>query len=323
MRKLLFLFITLLTLVACDHEKPQCVDPWATTGVNADTFRLYHHYWKNYNFVTTDSFPLESHIPGEAGTIYTRDSSVVGVYDQIVVANVIYVPEDSVDSVWVMVARDQVTMGWIHESELLEKTVPDNIISEFIYHFSDSRSIVIISCLSFCFLVFVLQRFRKERFLIVHLNDIRSFYPTLLCLAMSVSATIYGSIQTFWPEMWREFYFYPTLNPFGQPGVIMIFLLSVWSILVIAIAVVDDLRKQPNVVNAVSYLISLSGVCLILYLVFSITVQYYWGYALLALYWFFALYCHWVNNHATYRCGHCGTAMRAKGVCSHCGAVNE
>ena len=44
-------------------------------------------------------------------------------------------PADSVDSVWVKVARDQETMGWVHEKELLEKVVPVDSVSQFI-HFS-------------------------------------------------------------------------------------------------------------------------------------------------------------------------------------------
>lgn len=323
MQKLLYLLMSLVLLASCVYEKPQCIDPWATTGVNADAFRAEHHYWKNFNFITTDSIPLSSHIPGEAGTIYTRDTSVVARFDEIVVANVVYVPQDSIDSVWVMVARDQVTMGWVREKELLCKAVPDNPISRFISHFSDNRFLLLYGLLVSAFLLFILQRFRKERFLIIHLNDIGSFYPTLLCLTMSISAAIYGTIQTQAPEVWKEFFFHPSLNPFGQSKAIMIFLSSVWTILIVLVAVIDDLRKQPKVVNAFSYLISLGALCMILYLVFSITVQYYWGYALLLAYCAFAIYSHWINNHAVYRCGNCGNAMQTKGKCSHCGAINE
>lgn len=322
MHKLLYLFATLLLIASCVYEKPQCIDPWGTTGVNAEDFREQHHYWKNDNFVTTDSIPLASHIPGEAGTIYTRDSSILSHYDEIVVANVAFVPQDSVDSVWVMVARDQVTMGWVRECEFLDKTVPDNFISRFISQFSDNRFLLLFATLVGAAFFFIIQRFRKERFLIVHLNDICSFYPTLLCLTMSLSATIYGTIQNVTPETWKEYYFHPTLNPFGQPDAIMAFLVSVWLIFVVTVAVVDDLRRQPHV-NVISYLIGLFAVCMILYLVFSISVQYYWGYALLACYWIFALHSHWSHNHASFRCGNCGHALQQKGKCPHCGAFNE
>lgn len=323
MPRILYILAMLLVFASCVNEKPQCLDPWATTNVDADGFRAEHHYWKNDNFVTTDSFPLSSHILGEAGTIFTRDSSIVNPYDEIVVANVIYVPTDTIDSVWVMIARDQVTMGWVHESEFLEKSVPDNPISRFISQFSDNRFLVLFATLLFAALAFILQRFRKERFLIVHLNDIGSFYPTMLCLTMSVSAAIYGTIQTFYTDIWKEYYYHPTLNPFDQPRPVMFFLFSVWLIVIVAVAVIEDLRKRPNAVNAVSYLISLSAVCMVLYLVFSISIQYYIGYILLLLYWVFAIRCHWVNNHAAYRCGFCGTAMREKGRCPKCGTINE
>ena len=321
MRKLLYLL--LLILVGCGHEKPQCIDPWATTGVNEDSFRLVHHFWKNYNFVTTDTISLESQIPGELTTIFTSDSAVLAARDEIVVANVAYVPTDSIDSVWIMVARDQTTMGWVRESRLLESAAPDFVISRFINGFSDRRMIVLFACLSLAFVFFLIQRFRKEKFLIVHFHDIRSFYPTLLCLTMSASASFYGTLQWHWTELWKEFYFHPTSNPFGQPTPIMIFILSVWAILIVAVAAVDDVRKQPNVVNAVSYLSSLLVVCIILYFVFSLTVQYFIGYPLLLFYWIFALRQHHLNNHALYRCGNCGNALRHKGKCSHCGAINE
>lgn len=323
MRKLLFIFALLFVIVGCDHEKPQCVDPWATTGIDEDSFVKEHHYWKNFNLVTTDSLYLESHIPGELSSIYTRDSAVFGSGDEIVVANVAVVPDDSLDSVWVMVARDQITMGWVRETELLDKSVPDNPISRFIHQFSDSRFLVFLGVVFIAIALFWIQRFRRERFQIVHFNDIGSFYPTLLCLTVSGSATLYGSVQKFCPDVWRAFYFHPTLNPFGQPTVIMVFLASVWLMLVVFVAVLDDLHKHSKMVNAVTYLASLCGVCMILYFVFTLSVHVYIGYPLLVLYWAFALYQHWTNNHTPYRCGHCGSALHEQGKCPYCGAINS
>lgn len=321
--RLLVAFLSILIASACGHEKPQCIDPWATSGVDEAAFRSAHHYWKNDNFVTSDSIFLQSCIPGEVASIYTRDSAFFEPGDEIVVANVSIVPADSVDTVWVMAARDQVTMGWVHETEFLEKTVPDNPVSRFISGFSDSRIIVLITILCIAFLLFLVQRFRKQRIQIVHINDIPSFYPTLLCLTVSISAAIYGTLQNYYPEEWAEFYFHPTFNPFGQTHLLTVFLVSVWAILIVLIAVVDDVRKQPNIVGAASYMASLLGVCMVLYFVFTIIVHYRAGYVLLLVYWIFALRQHWVNNHASYRCGHCGCAMRDRGVCPHCGAINE
>ena len=290
MRSILFLLFAVCAMVSCHRDRPQCTEFWHTSGIDSVAFRQQHHFWKNFNFVATDSIPLEASLPGEVASIFVPDSAILETDDQVVVTDIAIVPADVEDSVWVMVARDQMTMGWVHEQTLLERAVPDNGVSRFIHHFSDSRILLFLSCLCLAFILFIVQRFRREHFLIVHFNDIRSFYPTLLCLCMSGLAAFYGSIQNFQPEVWKEFFFYPTLNPFGQPRVIMLFLIGVWALLVIFIAVVDDIRKQPDVVNGVSYMISLCGVCMSLYLFFSVSVQYYIGYPLLLLYWAFSLF---------------------------------
>lgn len=323
MRKFIFILLTIILLPACRQEKPQCVDPWATTGVNEDSFRQAHYYWKNFNFVTTDSVALESHIPGEVASIYTRDSAMLGNNDEIVVANVAIVPTDSLDSVWVMVARDQITMGWLREKELLEKAIPDNTISVIVHEFSDSRVSILMACIGAAIIFSLVQNFRRRRFLIVHFNDIRSFYPTLLCLTVSMSASLYGAMVGYWPEVWRSFLFHPTVDPFGQPPILMSFLANVWFMLIVFVAVIDDLRKQPDVSDAASYLSTLCGVCMILYFVFTHISVHPLGFVVLLAYWCYALRQHWVNNHASYRCGVCGSAMRQPGKCSHCGAVNE
>ena len=89
---------------------------------------------------------------------------------------------------------------------------------------------------------------------IVHFNDINSFYPTLLAIIVATSATFYASIQLFAPETWREFYFHPSFNPFSQPLLLNIFLLLVWAMLLVAIVVVDDVRRLLRTNDAFMYL---------------------------------------------------------------------
>lgn len=60
-----------------------------------------------------------------------------------------------------------------------------------------------------------LYRLNRHDAYIVHFNDIDSFYPTLLCLLVASSATLYASIQMFGAETWRHFYYHPSLNPFA------------------------------------------------------------------------------------------------------------
>ena len=128
-----------------------------------------------------------------------------------------------------MVARDAETMGWVRERDLLPHVVPDQFITRFIHAFSLGRTWVVLSFVGLALLFLVVQNLRRGRLQMVHYNDIKSFYPTLLCLVVSSSAVLYGALQQFAPDMWQEFYFHPTLNPFAPIAwPLRIFLLSLW-----------------------------------------------------------------------------------------------
>lgn len=255
---------------------------------------------------------------------YGADSVQLGVSDAIVVANVANVPTDSIDSTWVMVARDVEAMGWVRERDLLPHVVPDQFITRFIHTFSLGRTWVVLSFVGLALLFLVVQNLRRGRLQMVHYNDIKSFYPTLLCLVVSSSAVLYGALQQFAPDMWQEFYFHPTLNPFAPIAwPLRIFLLSLWGMAVVGIAAIDDVRKLPGVVDDVAYLVILAGVCMVLYLFFSLSVHIYIGYPLLLAYWTFALRRHFRFTSAPYRCARCGEALHAKGRCPACGAIND
>lgn len=242
--------------------------------------------------------------------------------ERLRVADIIINRADSIDSVWVKVACDEVNAGWIRETELLSHARPDSPISTFIIQFSDIRLIFGITILTLCLAAFVLQTWRRARFRIVHLNDIPSFYPTLFCIAVSLSATVYESVHHFAPETWDAYYFHPTLNPFALPRVMSFFVLSVWSLVIIFVAVIDDLLRQHKIVNSLSYFISLMAISMLVYLFFTITVQLYVGYLLLPVYWYFAIRQHLRHNIPRYVCGKCSTPMLNKGRCKHCGAIN-
>ncbi|MBO7098855.1 MAG: zinc ribbon domain-containing protein, partial [Bacteroidaceae bacterium] len=95
-------------------------------------------YAVNDNFyLTSDSIWLQSQEPLHNMPIDTLSDSILLYYnDPLVVAQIVVIPEDSIDSVWVKVARDQFAQGWIHQSDFLASVVPDDPISEFIYLFS-------------------------------------------------------------------------------------------------------------------------------------------------------------------------------------------
>lgn len=321
--RLIFLLVALLAFTACEHDKPQFIGDIEAHGIDPDSFRKEHHYWANSNFVITDTLRLYPALLGHVPSIFNPEEHLLEADDNVVVVDVALVPRDTIDSVWVKVAVDAEVNGWVRESALFESTVPDHQISRFIHEFSDHRVYVLFCILSIAFVLFSIQYYRRTPCFYVHFRDIPSFYPTLLTLVVSTSAALYGTLQRFYPDEWTAYYFAPTLNPFGHAPILMAFLFSVWGILLVLIAVIEDLRKQPDIVDVPSYFSILMGVCMLLYFVFTNVVAYDFGYALLVIYQAFALRRHLKHNRVSYRCGHCGSAIRQEGRCPHCGAINH
>ena len=298
-------FILSLLLVSCYNRGPITPDAWNLTEQQLDSISFYttHHYTQNYNFIVTgDSLVVVAQEPGamaipdvvstlnsNLSPLTSLDSITLRRNERIVVADIMTVPSDTIDSVWVKVARDQLTFGWIHEKELLAKVSPDDPISQFIDLFSNVHLLVF---LAFCVVVvaaYGVRRLMRRGAKIVHFNDIPSFYPTTLCLLVASSAVLYSSIQLFGPESWRHFYYHPSLNPFGLPLHLGLFVSSVWAIIIVGIATVDDVTKHLPLGSAVLYLGGLTAVCAVDYVIFSITTLYYIGYPLLIAYYIFAL----------------------------------
>ena len=282
----------LLTLVAmlltgCYNHGQRTPDAWDLTEQQLDSisFSTTHHYTQNYNFVvTTSSLPLADNLPDMA-----FDTMYVVRGERVVVAEITTVPTDSIDSVWVKVARDQVTQGWIRESELLKGVSPDDPISQFIDLFSNTHLLIFLALCVIVLAFYAMRRLFRRRAYIVHFNDIDSFYPTALCLLVAASATLYASIQMFGAESWRHFYYHPSLNPFALPVHLGIFVASVWALIIVGLATVDDVFHQLPATDAVLYLAGLSAVCAVDYVVFSIFTLYYVGYALFIAYAVFAI----------------------------------
>lgn len=326
MRNLFFIFSFLLLLSSCYNRGQLSPDAWDLTERQLDSISFYttHHYTQNYNFqVRVDSVPLIVQLPVEAINEMPIDTLMVYRNDHIVVADITTVPVDTIDSIWVKVARDQQTVGWIHEHDMLLAVSPDDPISEFIDVFSDVHLLVFLTFVVAVVAAYIYRRQMRRQAHLVHFNDIASFYPTLLCLLVASSATLYSSIQLFDPEKWRHFYFNPTLNPFAVPLSLGLFLVSVWVILIVAIAVLDDVRRLLPFGEAVLYLLGLGATCAVAYIVFSVLTLYYIGYPLLVAYCVFALWSYFRRPRPRYQCGRCGGLLYHKGTCPHCGAMNE
>ena len=301
----LFTFHFSFLTTSCYNRGPITPDAWNLTEQQLDSISFYttHHYSQNYNFIVTgDSLVVVAQQPEamavpevvsieieSIGQEKQKDSITLRKNERIVVADIMTVPSDTIDSVWVKVARDQLTFGWIHENELLARVSPDDPISQFIDLFSNVHLLVF---MAFCVVIvaaYGVRRLMRRGAKIVHFNDIPSFYPTTLCLLVASSAVLYSSIQIFGPESWRHFYYHPSLNPFGLPLHLGLFVSSVWAIIIVAIATVEDVSKHLPLGSAVLYLGGLIAVCAVDYVVFSITTLYYIGYPLLIAYFIFAL----------------------------------
>ena len=299
---------------------------WSGTRSKVDSlaFRVKHHYSQGFNFVVIpDSLMLLRQQPEEAVNDMKTDSFAVKKGKEVVVADIRILPNDKQDSVWVQIATEDYAFGWIHESQLLKQVVPADPISQFISTFSNIHLLIFLIVISIMGVGYLARKILKKNAHIVHLNDISSFYPTLLAVIVALSAAFYASIQLFAPETWREFYFHPSLNPFSQPLLLNIFLVLVWAMLIIGLATIDDVRRLLKSGEALLYLSGLGAVCAVNYIVFSVLTLYYIGYPLLIVYIYYAFRIYLRKTRETYYCGNCGVRLHRKGRCPQYGAVNE
>lgn len=281
-------------------------------------FTATHHYNQNYNFVVKADSMVIYENPDTA--IY--DSIIVYRGDQLVVAEIKTISNDTIDSVWVKLARDQMSQGWTRECDLLNGVAPDDPISQFIDLFSNNHLLLFLALVVVVTASYGLRKLYRRDAYIVHFHDISSVLPTMLAVLVATSATVYATIQNFAPENWRHFYFHPTLNPFAVTPVIGLFVSLVWALIITGIAVVEDVMRRLPFGSAVLYLLGLAAICAVDYVVFSIFTLYYIGYVLLAAYiWFAVSRLRLVL--ARYVCGNCGKRIPGLGKCPHCGAVNE
>lgn len=293
--KLFVLLGMFVMLSGCYHRhgvKPQhaALIEYSNKQLDSISFSTTHHYTNKFNFVVyADSLMLIRQQPEEYVSHLPIDSFPVKKNCLLVVSDIRMIPQDSIDSVWVQLATEDNQFGWTHESRLLPKVVPDDPISFFIMTFSNIHLLIFLIIIVLIGVAYLVKKVLTKNVKIVHFNDIDSPYPTALALMVSLSAAFYATIQTFMPEVWRHFYFHPTLNPFAVPRVLGFFLASVWAILILALACVDEVKHRMSFGEGVLYLGGLAGVCAVDYIVFSISTLYYVGYVILIAYFCFAI----------------------------------
>ena len=300
--KYLIPFLFLLALLAACHYRPMYIPE---SGEEGDSARI-----------NTRAYALNSNFQVEADTLWLHvlpfmDTVALVQGDEVVVAEFDVHPQDSVDSVW-----------WIQERRLLENIVPVDPISRFIHLFSNAHTLPFFLVLAVFFLWFVYRAVRRKQIKLIWLNDIDSVFPLLLSLLMAIAATTYNSIQHFVPETWERYYYEPTLNPFDVPFILGFFIVCVWLIVLVGVAVLDDLFHQTKAEVAFFYLVGLVSCCIFIYVFFTY-LNIYIAYVCLAAYGAGCIRWFCKSDRYPYVCGACGAKMRAKGICPHCGALNE
>ena len=252
--------------------------------VDSMVFRLTHHYSENFNFlVKADSLKL---IPREGDLLL--DTCHVYKDDIIAVAAIKTVPGDSIDSIWVKVASNQTTMGWIRESELLKGATPDDLISEMLDALSSSRAIWMSALLAVGLIAIIIGKKKtvkkQELFHLPNfLDEMESPYPAFFLLLVGIMASIYASVQNFVPEFWQEYYFHPTLNPLVLPPIMATLVVVLWLVIITFLAVIDEVYHHFYFLPGIIHLAKILGAAMLVYLVISWTTLIYVGYLLLAV----------------------------------------
>lgn len=272
------------------HQQHAAMVEYSDRQLDSISFSTTHHYTNKYNFlVFKDSLELMRQQPEEYISGLKVDTFAVKKNHLLVVTDIRMVPQDSIDSVWVQLATENNDFGWVRESKLLPRVVPDDPISEFIMTFSNVHLLIFLVVIVVIAMAYLVRKVFHSNGKIVHFNDIDSPYPVTLVLLVSISAAFYGWIQSFEPEMWRHFYFHPSLNPFAVPHLLGVFLALVWAVLIVALACVDEVYHRLTFGEGLLYLGGLAGVCALDYIIFSVLSLYYIGYVLLIAYIYFAI----------------------------------
>ena len=285
----------LLMLSSCyhrhnSHQQHAAMVEYSDRQLDSISFSTTHHYTNKFNFlVFKDSLELMRQQPEEYISGLPVDTFAVKKNHLLVVTDIRMVPQDSIDSVWVQLATENNDFGWIQESKLLPRVVPDDPISEFIMTFSNVHLLIFLVVIVVITMAYLVRKVFHSNGKIVHFNDIDSPYPVTLVLLVSISAAFYGWIQSFEPEVWRHFYFHPSLNPFAVPLLLGVFLALVWAVLIVALACVDEVYHRLTFGEGLLYLGGLAGVCALDYIIFSVLSLYYIGYVLLIAYIYFAI----------------------------------
>ncbi|MCH5176092.1 MAG: zinc ribbon domain-containing protein [Prevotellaceae bacterium] len=271
---------TIVTIVDTVTAEDTTLINLSPQQVDSLVFRLTHHYSENFNFIVKADFLTL--IPREGDLI--TDTCRVYRNDIIAVAAIKALPGDTIDSIWIKVASNQTTMGWISEQELLRGTTPDDPISEILHALSSSRAVWMSAFLALGLIAIIISRRKKHDMpKMLRFSELVSPYPPLFLLLVAVMASLYASVQNFIPEFWQEYYFHPTLNPLILPPVMATLVVVMWLVIITFIAILDEIYHHLYALQGITYIAELLGLAMLVYIVISWTTLFYIGYLLLAI----------------------------------------
>lgn len=263
-------------------QTDEAFEGYTPQQIDSLIFRLEHHYTINFNFlVKADSLML---IPRDGDLV----QDTCHVYDGELVA--VAAMNWQSDTLWIKVAHDQMTMGWIPEQELLRGVTPDDPISEVLDALTGSRSIWMSALVAIGVVLLVVRQGRSRVLSAVKNGGMPMVYPRLFLGLVALMASLYVSVQNFVPEFWQEYYFHPTLNPLILPSVMAMLMTVVWLVLITAIAVVDEVYHHLYFADGIAFLLELLGIGMVVYLVIGWTTLYYIGYLLLVAFIIFLVF---------------------------------
>ena len=296
----------IILLGGCSANQDGGHTRWTLTQQQRDSieFSAIHHYNVGYNFVVAEDSLLL--LPSPKGMDfnldYLRDTTALHYGDDFVVTDIFHVATpDSLtpDSIWLRVGTDGAPLGWVSEQTMLDSATPVDPISRFIHFFSGSHLILFYAVVSLLAVIIIHRLRHHRRIWMVHFHDVRSPYPTAFCISIATAAMLYATIQLFMPDTWVEFYFHPSLNPLGQPFILLLFLSFVWLSVVLLLSVVFDLKDKLSLPNLVGYFAGLLSWGGLIYIVTTVTIKVYVGYLIYIAYIIFAIVRYTAHNHLT------------------------
>jgi len=314
----MMLISTSFMLTSCHYSRPIITEDMPQQTKDSLTYLYEHHYTLGTNFeLIADSINLAS-LP------LKESRNMIFQGDRVVVAEFAVDSLDTIDHVLVKLAHSQEVQGWVHECELKNQFAPTEEISIAINLFRDTHTTYFLIILALFVIVWIIGAFRKDQLKLVYFNDIASTYPLFLCLLISIMATLYETIQKFCPDTWEHFYYNPTLSPFQVPLILGVFLSCFWLSIVMIITALSEAFKYLNADAGFFYLLGLAAVLVMCYFFFIYTTKYYIGYIFLAVFFLIFIQREYkLLKESKYRCGKCGQPLSKKGVCPHCGTINN